>query len=220
MVISIYFSFSYFIIATISHHFVVATTFFYHPIATQPPFRTPTSIHLTMPQISHRIDPQTCFPNTSTNLILFLKHKICIPTHTPKSISFIFVTKYIMNVHYVHLWSWIHSNIIYTNIFVHINHFILSSHIIHFIFIPYYLAIAWNWISNLNILVAFHLRFSQSCLYAHIPPLYTKKGKELHDSFEVAFNHMPYLFANGPLDMVFEHLCDCFHLEDLVNDFL
>jgi hypothetical protein len=52
------------------------------------------------------------------------------------------------------------------------------------------------------------------------PPPYTKKGKEPHDSFEVAFNHMPYLFTNGPLNMVFEHLCDWFHLEDLINDFL
>jgi hypothetical protein len=132
MVINIYFSFSYFIIAAISHHFVVATTFFCHPIATQPPFQTPTSIHLTMPQISHPIDPQTCFPNTSAIIILFLKHKIDIPTHTPKSISFVFDTKYTMNSHYVHLVIMNSLNTIYTNIFVHVNHSIPSSHIIHF----------------------------------------------------------------------------------------
>jgi len=132
MVINIYFSFSYFIIATISHYFVVATTLFCQPIATLPPFQTLTSIHLTMPRVSHSIDPQTCFPNTFTNIILFFKHKFYIPTHTPKSISFIFDTKYTMNLHYVHLVIMNSLNTIYTNIFVHVNHSMPSSHIIHF----------------------------------------------------------------------------------------
>jgi hypothetical protein len=38
--------------------------------------------------------------------------------------------------------------------------------------------------------------------------------------FKLTFQHMLHLLANGYYGMVFEHLQDYFHLEDLANDYL
>jgi hypothetical protein len=38
-------------------------------------------------------------------------------------------------------------------------------------------------------------------------------------SFKLAFQHMPHLLASGFLGMVFEHISDCFHLEDSTSGF-
>jgi hypothetical protein len=40
------------------------------------------------------------------------------------------------------------------------------------------------------------------------------------NSFKLVFQCMPHLLANGLYGMVFEHLWDCFHLEDSTNQFL
>jgi hypothetical protein len=40
------------------------------------------------------------------------------------------------------------------------------------------------------------------------------------NSFKLAFNYFPNLLTIGPFNMVFEHLHDCFHLEDFVSGVL
>ncbi len=44
--------------------------------------------------------------------------------------------------------------------------------------------------------------------------------KFFSDSFNLVFQHMSHLSTSGPCGMVFEHLQDCFHLEDLASGFL
>lgn len=40
------------------------------------------------------------------------------------------------------------------------------------------------------------------------------------NSFKLTFNYFPNLLTIGPFNMVFEHLHDCFHLEDFVSGVL